>query len=143
MNRLSELKALAELAEQLEENGHFVEANTVHNQFLKLAQANRAYKVQTEFETLRDISAKTGVSVYNLQYYNKGIKPDSNLKKGQIIKLGPAPKPENPNIYRVSMGDSLSSIADKNKISLNTLLKLNPGINPSEKLYSGTPIRLR
>lgn len=143
MNRFSELKALAELAEQLEENGHFVEANTVHNQFLKLAQANRTYKVQTEFETLRDISAKTGVSVYNLQYYNKGIKPDSNLKKDQIIKLGPAPKPENPNIYRVSMGDSLSSIADKNKISLNTLLKLNPGINPSEKLYSGTKIRLR
>ena len=142
MNRLSELKALAELAEQLEENGHFVEANTIHNQFLKLAQANRTYKVQTEFETLSDISDKTGVSVYNLQYYNKGIK-DSNLVKGKIINLGPAPKPKNPNIYEVSMGDSLSSIANKNKISLNTLLKLNPGINPSEKLYSGTKIRLR
>jgi murein L,D-transpeptidase YcbB/YkuD len=38
MNRLSELKALAELAEQLEENGHFVEANMVHNKFMKLSQ---------------------------------------------------------------------------------------------------------
>jgi len=38
MNRLSELKALAELAEQLEENGHFVEANVVHNKFMKLSQ---------------------------------------------------------------------------------------------------------
>ena len=38
MNRLSELKALAELAEQLEENGHFVEANVVHNKFIKLSQ---------------------------------------------------------------------------------------------------------
>ena len=142
MNRLSELKALAELAEQLEENGHFVEANTVHNQFLKLAQANRTYKVQTEFETLSDISNKTGVSVYKLQYYNNGIK-DSNLKKGLIINLGPAPKPKNPNIYEASMGDSLSTIARNNNISLNTLLKLNPGIDPNEKLYSGTKIRLK
>lgn len=38
MNRLSELKALAELAEQLEENGHFVEANVVHQKFIRLAQ---------------------------------------------------------------------------------------------------------
>ena len=37
MEKLNELKALAELAEQLEENGHFVEANIVHNQFIKLA----------------------------------------------------------------------------------------------------------
>ena len=142
MNRLSELKALAELAEQLEENGHFVEANTVHDQFLKLAQANRTYRVQNEFERLNDIAEKTGVSVYKLQYYNNGIK-DSNLTKGKIINLGPAPKPKNTNIYEVSMGDSLSSIARTNNISLNTLLKLNPGINPNEKLYSGTKIRLR
>ena len=42
MNRLSELKALAELAEQLEENGHFVEANMVHNKFMKLSQLKTA-----------------------------------------------------------------------------------------------------
>jgi hypothetical protein len=39
MERFSELKALAELAEQLEENGHLLEANIVHQQFMKLAQA--------------------------------------------------------------------------------------------------------
>jgi hypothetical protein len=39
MERFSELKALAELAEQLEENGHLLEANIVHQQFMTLAQA--------------------------------------------------------------------------------------------------------
>jgi len=39
MKRFSELKALAELAEQLEDNGHLLEAGIVHQQFVKLAQA--------------------------------------------------------------------------------------------------------
>jgi len=57
MERLSELKALAELAEQLEENGHFIEANIVHNQFIKLAQLKdvpfiSALKGATNFTTL-------------------------------------------------------------------------------------------
>jgi len=38
MDKLNELKALADLAQQLEDNGHFVEANTVHNKFIRLAQ---------------------------------------------------------------------------------------------------------
>jgi hypothetical protein len=37
MERISELKALAELAEQLEDNGHLLEANLVHQQFMKIA----------------------------------------------------------------------------------------------------------
>lgn len=57
MNRLSELKALAELAEQLEDNGHFVEANVVHNKFIRLAQLQdvpffMALKGATNFTTL-------------------------------------------------------------------------------------------
>ena len=38
MEKLSELKALAELAGQLEDNGHFVEANVVHQKFIRLSQ---------------------------------------------------------------------------------------------------------
>ena len=49
MNRLSELKALAELAEQLEENGHFVEANVVHNKFIKLSQFDKELKFKVPF----------------------------------------------------------------------------------------------
>jgi len=57
MERLSELKALAELAEQLEDDGHFIEANIVHSQFVKLAQLQdvpfiSALKGATNFTTL-------------------------------------------------------------------------------------------
>ena len=59
MDKLNELKALAELAEQLENNGHYTEANTVHNRFLRLAQVDLnpvlffdALKKSTNFTTL-------------------------------------------------------------------------------------------
>jgi hypothetical protein len=59
MDKLNELKALAELAEQLENNGHYTEANTVHNRFIKLAQVDLnpvlffdALKKSTNFTTL-------------------------------------------------------------------------------------------
>lgn len=57
MDKLNELKALAELAEQLEDNGHFVEANTVHNKFIRLAQLQDvpfvlALQKATNFTTL-------------------------------------------------------------------------------------------
>ncbi len=59
MDKLNELKALAELAEQLENNGHYIEANTVHNRFLRLAQVDLnpvlffdALKKSTNFTTL-------------------------------------------------------------------------------------------
>ena len=59
MDKLNELKALAELAEQLENNGHYIEANTVHNRFIKLAQVDLnpvlffdALKKSTNFTTL-------------------------------------------------------------------------------------------
>ena len=57
MEKLSELKALAELAGQLEDNGHFVEANVVHQKFIRLAQMQdvpffTALKGATNFTTL-------------------------------------------------------------------------------------------
>ena len=57
MEKLSELKALAELAGQLEDNGHFVEANVVHQKFIRLAQLQdvpffMALKGATNFTTL-------------------------------------------------------------------------------------------
>ena len=57
MDKLNELKALADLAQQLEDNGHFVEANTVHNKFIRLAQLQDvpfvlALQKATNFTTL-------------------------------------------------------------------------------------------
>ena len=49
MEKLSELKALAELAGQLEDNGHFVEANVVHQKFIRLSQFDNELKYNVPF----------------------------------------------------------------------------------------------
>jgi LysM repeat protein len=140
MDKLNELKALAELAQQLEENGHYVEANTVHNQFIRLAQAKRTYTVKGDIEDLADVAANTGVSVMQLKGHNPGIK--NVLYKGQTVNLGPAPRKDAPGTYTVSQGDSLSSIAASNGISLQMLLKLNPQVSPKDVLQPGTKLKI-
>lgn len=140
MDKLNELKALADLAQQLEDNGHFVEANTVHNKFIRLAQAKRTYTVKGDIESLSDVAANTGVSVMKLKGHNLGIK--DVLYKGQIVNLGPAPRKDAPGTYTVSQGDSLSKIAGQKGVSLNMLLKLNPGIDPKAVLQPGTVLKV-
>jgi LysM repeat protein len=140
MDKLNELKALAELAEQLENNGHYIEANTVHNRFIKLAQQQRTYKVTDFQKPLREIADETGVSVLKLQYFNKGI-PDVVLQ-GRVVQLGPAPRKDAPGTYTVSQGDTLSSIAKELGMREPSLLiKLNPGIE-KRKLQPGTPLKI-
>ena len=140
MDKLNELKALADLAQQLEDNGHYVEANTVHNKFIRLAQQQRTYTVKGDFEDLQDVAANTGFSVMQIKGCNPGIK--NLLSQGQKVKLPPAPKKDAPGIYPVSQGDSLSSIAASKGISLQMLLKLNPQINPKDVLQPGTKLKI-
>ena len=140
MDKLNELQSLAELANQLEENGHYVEANTVHKQFLRLAQSKRTYTVKGDIETLDDVAANSGVSVMQLKGYNPGLK--NVLYKGQTVNLGPAARKDAPGTYVVSQGDSLSKIADMKGLSLNMLLKLNPGIDPKAVLQPGTKLKI-
>ena len=61
MDKLNELKALADLAQQLEDNGHYVEANTVHNKFIRLAQ-KKTHPVGPG-ESYTTIAKQYGVSV--------------------------------------------------------------------------------
>ena len=49
MDKLNELKALADLAQQLEDNGHFVEANVVHQKFIRLSQFDNELKYNVPF----------------------------------------------------------------------------------------------
>ena len=140
MDKLNELKALADLAQQLEDNGHYVEANTVHNKFIRLAQSKRTYTVKGDIETLDDVAANSGVSVMQLKGYNPGLK--NVLYKGQTVNLGPAARKDAPGTYVVSQGDSLSKIADMKGLSLNMLLKLNPGIDPKAVLQPGTKLKI-
>jgi hypothetical protein len=80
MNRFSELKALAELAEQLEENGHFVEANVVHQKFIRLAQmqdvsfiAGLQQKAPNFVTLLRQAPAMHDVPTYAIDNSNATI----------------------------------------------------------------------
>jgi N-acetylmuramoyl-L-alanine amidase len=92
MDKLNELKALAELAQQLEENGHYVEANTVHNQFIRLAQ-KKTHTV-SQGESLSLIAKKNGVSVQDLMNANKLTK--SNVYPGEILTIPSPAKPSGP-----------------------------------------------
>jgi N-acetylmuramoyl-L-alanine amidase len=92
MDKLNELKALAELAEQLEENGHYIEANTVHNQFIRLAQ-KKTHTV-SQGESLSLIAKKNGVSVQDLMNANKLTK--SNVYPGEILTIPSPAKPSGP-----------------------------------------------
>jgi LysM repeat protein len=95
MDKLNELKALADLAQQLEDNGHYIEANTVHNKFIRLAQK------QTDpigpGESYTTIARQYGVSVDALKAANpprKDQKDPSKLYPGDRLNL-PAPvKPQ-------------------------------------------------
>jgi len=140
MDKLNELKALAELAEQLENNGHYTEANTVHNRFIRLAQQQRTYTVKGFKESLEDVAANTGLSIMQLKGYNPGI--EKVLYNGQTVQLGPAPRKDAPGTYTAKQGDSLSKIASSMGISLNMLLKLNPGIDPKVVLQPGTKLKV-
>jgi murein L,D-transpeptidase YcbB/YkuD len=76
MDKLNELKALAELAEQLENNGHYTEANTVHNRFIRLAQLQDvpfvlALQKATNFTTL----LRQAPSMYNVPTFAVDASP--------------------------------------------------------------------
>ena len=172
MDKLNELKALAELAQQLEDNGHYIEANTVHNQFIRLAQ-KKTHTV-SQGQSLSLIANKNGISVQALMKANgltssdihpgkvltipspakpsgpfdfiqKGIDTVTDMFSGpkEAPKKQMAPKKNDPETYPVSQGDSLSTIARNHGMTLQALLNKNPGIDPSKKLYQGQPINIK
>ena len=92
MDKLNELKALAELAQQLEDNGHYVEANTVHNQFIRLAQ-KKTHTV-SQGQSLSLIANKNGISVQALMKAN-GL-TSSDIHPGKVLTIPSPAKPSGP-----------------------------------------------
>jgi hypothetical protein len=113
MDKLNELKALAELAEQLEENGHYIEANTVHNQFIRLAQ--KKTDPIGPGESYTTIARQYGVSVDALKAANpprKDQKDPSMLYPGTQLNL-PAPgKPQQSKSIHNTVTDFLTGKKD-------------------------------
>ncbi len=67
------------------------------------------------------------------------------LQKVATTKAGPAPKnatPPGPGEYAVAKGDTLSSIAKKNGLSLKALQDLNPDVNPT-RLQIGQRLKVK
>jgi len=140
MSKFQKLAQINKIANECIQDGDYVLASKFHNEFMKIAQEKRTYKVTDFRENLLDIADKTGVSVMQLKAYNPNIQ--NVLMEGTVVNLGPAPKKDAPGIYRVSQGDSLSSIATAKGISLQMLLKLNPQINPKDVLQPGTKLKV-
>jgi LysM repeat protein len=86
-------------------------------------------------DTLAEISDKTGLSIDQLETYNRNASPQS-LLPGQRLNLwrhppSPRPKPPGPRFWTVRPGDSFGSIAAKTGINLDKLEHLNPRLKPA------------
>jgi len=100
-------------------------------------------------DTFAEISARTGLSVQQLQAYNPTVNPFA-LTPGVRLNLWqyppkpprPKPKPPGPMFWVVKPGQSFGSIAASTGINIVTLEQLNPKLKPST-LQPGDQVRLR
>ncbi|MBW4828173.1 MAG: LysM peptidoglycan-binding domain-containing protein [Clostridiaceae bacterium] len=86
-------------------------------------------------DTLFGIGQRFGVSVQELIRANPGINPNS-LRIGQVICIprGVTPQPvpcPNGFFYTIRQGDTLFNIGQRFGVSVDTLLRANPGIDPN------------
>lgn len=83
-------------------------------------------------DTLYNLAREYNTTVEKILKANPGIQPN-NLKVGQIICI-PEDKPMptcNGLYYIVRPGDTLYSIANKCDVSVEDIMKANPGLNPN------------
>ena len=97
-------------------------------------------------DTYAEISAKTGLTVAELQAFNPDADP-LNLVPGERLNLWrnpPKPRlpPPGPMFWTVQPGQSFGSIAAKTRINIVTLEQLNPLLKPTS-LQPGDRVRLR
>ena len=52
------------------------------------------------------------------------------------------PRPAGPRTYKIRAGDSLTSISDRTHVSIRTITRLNPGLDPAV-IIPGRRIKLR
>lgn len=95
------------------------------------------YYIVKEGDTFYSISEFYNVSLDDLVEANPYREPDS-IAPGQMLCIPltapPVSCPAGSTTYAVQKGDTFYSISKALKISLNTLMKSNPGINPDALL---------
>ncbi|HPT88430.1 MAG TPA: LysM peptidoglycan-binding domain-containing protein [Bacillota bacterium] len=90
-------------------------------------------------DTLTSIAVRFNTSVQAIIQANPGINPNF-IVPGQQICIPTTPTPRCPGfIYTVVAGDTLFSIANRFNTTINTILQVNPGLNPN-LLYIGQQI---
>jgi membrane-bound lytic murein transglycosylase D len=108
-----------------------------------LASERLTHRVRSG-ESLSVIARRYGVSVGNLQDWNKISNPNK-LRVGQqlVVFHSPAPQVSKPTTvdYTVRSGDSLWSIARKHSIKMNDLMRWN-GLNRSSVLQPGQSLKI-
>jgi LysM repeat protein len=97
-------------------------------------------------QTYAQISAKTGLTIDQLETFNPHVNPAS-LLPGQKIKLRehvppPPPKPLGPKFWKVRAGQSFGSIAAATGKPIGRLIALNKRLKPTA-LQPGDRVRLR
>jgi len=96
-------------------------------------------------ENLSSIAQKWGVTVSSIMEINE-IKDADSIKPGQELKIPLRDQwnsdyPEDEGLYRVKKGDSLWKIAKIFDTTIDTLLELNPNLDPA-KLKIGQMINV-
>ncbi|MFJ7308116.1 C40 family peptidase [Peribacillus frigoritolerans] len=99
-----------------------------------------SYQVKSG-DTLDKISKANNTTVQHLKSQNHLT---SNLIfPGQVLKFNTLNnRTDKTEKYVVKLGDSLSKIANKYNVSVSALLKLNPNISNSDRIYIGQTIRV-
>ncbi len=88
-------------------------------------------------QTLTAISGLYGVGVGLIAGYN-GLTPPYTLAVGQSLLI-----PEPTTLYTVQPGDTLTGIAARSGLSVNALLRRNPGLGGDAALYPGQTLILQ
>ena len=92
-------------------------------------------------DTLFSLARTLGFTIQAILAANPGINPNS-LEVGQILCLptgGTVPCP-NGTIYRVQPGDTLFGIARRFDVTLDKILRANPGLSTSSAIFPNQPL---
>jgi LysM repeat protein len=97
-------------------------------------------------DTYAEISAKTGLTVAELQAFNPDVDPYTLIPDERLnlwrYPPKPRPKPPGPMYWTVRPGQSFGSIAADTGINIITLEQLNARLKPAS-LQPGDRVRLR
>ncbi|RUR07498.1 LysM peptidoglycan-binding domain-containing protein [Legionella sp. km772] len=104
---------------------------------LTLARTHRVIHIVQANDSYQQLQKLYGVSAKEIQAWNK-LSAYQALRPGQQLLIWKKIKPS--VTYSVKTGDTLSAIARNHNTSINSLIKLNPGLNPNIPLRPGQQI---